>query len=67
MVCQVDGRCSCSGDNERANERGKDVFERQVQAVGSPKSSTKSQNDEQSEEVDREWCTLQRGLGRRQL
>ena len=22
MVCQVDGRCSCSGDNEWANERG---------------------------------------------
>ena len=26
-VCQVDGRCSCSGDNEWANERGEDVFE----------------------------------------
>ena len=41
MVCQVDGRCSCSGDNEWANERGEDVFESQVQAVGSPKGSTK--------------------------
>ena len=41
MVCQVDGRCSCSGNNEWANERGKDVFESQVQAVGSPKGSTK--------------------------
>ena len=41
MVCQVDGRCSCSRDNEWANERGKDVFESQVQAVGSPKGSTK--------------------------
>ena len=41
MVCQVDGRCSCSGDNERENERGKDVFESQVQAVASPKGSTK--------------------------
>ena len=36
MVCPVDGRCSCSGDNEWANERGEDVFESQVQAVGSP-------------------------------
>ena len=41
MVCQVDGRCSCSGDNEWANERSEDVFESQVQAVGSPKGSTK--------------------------
>ena len=41
MVCQVDGRCSCSGDNEWANERGEDIFESQVQAVGSPKGSTK--------------------------
>ena len=41
MVCQVDGRCSCSGDNEWGNERGKDVFESQVEAVRSPKGSTK--------------------------
>ena len=41
MVCQVDGRCSCFGDNEWANERGKDIFESQVQAVGSPMGSTK--------------------------
>ena len=41
MVCQVDGRCSCSGDNEWANERGEDVFESQVQAVRSPEGSTK--------------------------
>ena len=39
--CQADGRCSCSGDNEWANERGEDVFESQIQAVGSPKGSTK--------------------------
>ena len=35
------GRCSCSRDNEWANERGEDVFESQVQAVGSPEGSTK--------------------------
>ena len=39
--CHVDGRCSCSRKNEWANERGKDVFESQVQAVGSPEGSTK--------------------------
>ena len=41
MVHQVDGRCSCSGDNERAIERDKDVSESQIPAVGSPKGSTK--------------------------
>ena len=41
MLCQVDGRCSCSGDNERAIKRGKDVSESQIPAVGSTKGSTK--------------------------
>ena len=41
MVCQVDGRCSCSGDNERAIKRGKDVSESQIPAVGSHKGSMK--------------------------
>ena len=41
MVRQVDGRCSCSGDNERAIKRDKDVSESQIPAVGSPKGSTK--------------------------
>ena len=41
MVCQVDGRYSRSGNNEWENERRKAVFESQVQAVGSPKGSTK--------------------------
>ena len=41
MVRQVDGRCSCSGDNERAIKRDKDVSESQIPAVGPPKGSTK--------------------------
>ena len=41
MVRQVDGRCPCSGDNERAIKRDKDVSESQIPAVGSPKRSTK--------------------------
>ena len=41
MMCQGDGRCSCSGDNERAIKRGKDVSESQIPAVGSPQGSPK--------------------------
>ena len=54
---QVDGQCPCSGDNERAIKRDKDVSEGQIPAVGPPKGSTKRQNDEQSEKMHREWIT----------
>ena len=41
MVRQVDGRCPCSGDNERAIKRDKDVSESQIPAVGPAKGSAK--------------------------
>ena len=39
MMYKVGGRCSSSGDNERAIKRGKDVSESQISAVGPPKGS----------------------------